>query len=232
MRILLPPFRPVSLLTLVLLLHPSAAVAQGTEPAHAVGHDSLLFRNEHLMDWTGDGQAERMVLEGIGADWLSARIRFRILSPQDSLLYADDWTALFYFHYSRTDPFRLSPDGREAAVRERTDPFFDPGAFGHGETWGYGRITEQDMAEAIGWDLREQYWRNRYGHPRTAHLSFPEYRQRQEELGPIPARARIDEVIREVKGRPSFEYYAGGEVRYVIAYCPSEGRFIRIASCC
>jgi hypothetical protein len=39
-------------------------------------------------------------------------------------------------------------------------------------------------------------------------------------------------LVAELAQRPSFTYYAGGEVVYTIAWSDRERRFIRIQACC
>ena len=48
----------------------------------------------------------------------------------------------------------------------------------------------------------------------------------------VPQPVKVASVITEVKGQLSFKFYAGDEVHYVIVFCPSEGCFVRILSCC
>jgi hypothetical protein len=39
-------------------------------------------------------------------------------------------------------------------------------------------------------------------------------------------------VLAEVRTRPSFMYYAGGEATYAIAWSDRESAFVRTHSCC
>jgi hypothetical protein len=191
---------------------------------------SVRSRYSRAEDLTGDGRAERLVLTAEGPNHDSLDIRLEIRSPDDSLLYASTWDSRFYFQY---DDRRAMTDSAAALkVRTQLNRVLVDTAFRVGP-----RGTASDtvrlamMRDAIRYDIATNQLRAEHGLapgeplPPAAHDSVNVLARA------VPA-ARIAALVAELENRKSFQYFAGGEVTYAIAWSDQERRFVTIFSCC
>ena len=44
--------------------------------------------------------------------------------------------------------------------------------------------------------------------------------------------ARVESLVAELRDRPTFRYFAGGEATYAIAWSEEERRFVTVWACC
>lgn len=181
-------------------------------------------------DLTGDGRAERFVLTAEGPSYDSLDVRLEVRSPEDSLLYASTWESRFYFQYD--DRSAMTDSAAALKVRTHLNRVLADSAFatgGRGITSDTIRLVM--MRDAIRYDIATHQWRTQHGLasgaplPPTAHDSI-------NVLARAVPTARIASLVSELEARKSFQYFAGGEVTYAIAWSDQERRFVTIFSCC
>ena len=196
----------------------------------AAASDSISIANERLEDLTGDGTPEKIALTARGARMDSLRVRLEIRSPGDSVLYASSWDSHFYFQY--VERGSVSDAAADSIVRRHLDAVLADTAFRTVPT-GPARdtIPAMMMRDAIRYDIATHRMRVAHGLqpgaelPRAAHDSV-------NMLAAAVSRADIDTLFRELRGRKSFTWFAGGEVTYSIAWSDREQRFVTVFSCC
>jgi hypothetical protein len=199
--------------------------------------DSLTtpIRIEHgaTRDLTGDGVPERLSVRATGSQLDSLDIRLDIRDGKTNApLYVAAWRSADYFKYESSG---AKPDSaaRERITRRNLARVLNDSAFvGPRMTLPNGK-TETVDAEAVRYHLAELAWRRAHGIPDTA----PTPREAEVQLGQQTmvsdsAKAHAAAIAAEVRGRPSFTYYQGGELTYTIAWSDREHAFVRIFSCC
>jgi hypothetical protein len=198
---------------------------EGTEAGAPVAQHKQL-----LQDMTGDGRPERFVVSANGPRYDSLTVKLEIRSPDDSLLYSASWPSASYFKYE--DRATFDDSVAELTVRAHVDRLLADSAFGIGPRIGRGIDGRPaDDLDAIRFDLAEERWRRAHHLPLGAPFPPGWWDGVHSVAGEIPI-ARIRLLANELRTRPSFRYYAGGEETYVIAWSSVEKRFVRIFACC
>lgn len=195
----------------------------------AGGAQAPFFEDERRVDLLGDSSPERVAVHAIGTRSDSLRVRLAIYSAADSLLYLDAWDSSFYFRYdliegkADTTVQRIVRGHLTELLR---DGAFAPPPFPDGTAQPTGRMPDP---EAVRYHIAEYSWRSSSGVPDTVPLP-PEA---NDAIGQyVVPESDVAVLIVELARRPSFTYYAGGEVTYTVAWSDRERRFIRTQSCC
>jgi hypothetical protein len=185
-------------------------------------------------DLTGDGVPERLVVSARGARFDSLAIELQILDGRaGSRLYLARWSSRDYFKYDTPDAGPDSAAAIERITRRHIDRLLSDSAFVTPTiTLPDGRAETVDTS-VVRYHLLELDWRRTHGLADT----MPIPREAEEQLGRERAssaeeRARAAAVATELRSRPTFTYYEGGELTYTIAWSDLEHAFIRIFSCC
>ena len=189
------------------------------------------YRRERDVNLTADGRGETVVVTARGPAYDSLDIMLTIHGPDGDTLWHEAWPSLLYFKYdvregkADSTVMRIVSDHVEQLLAR--DRFNMQG--------GLPAVLQQAgdpdaiMREAIHYHLAELDWRRRAGLPAAAATppdGFSEISTDQ------VASDRVDAVLAEVRTRPSFMYYAGGEATYAIAWSDRENAFVRTHSCC
>lgn len=192
--------------------------------------DSINIAKERSEDLTGDGVPEKLTLTARGSRMDSLRVQLQIRSPGDSVLYTSSWDSHFYFQY--VERAGLSDGAADSIVRRHLDAVLADTAFRTVATGsGTDTIPAMMMRDAIRYDIATHRLRTSHGLapgaevPAAAHDSI-------NMLAAAVSRADIDTLFRELRGRKSFTFFAGGEVTYSIAWSDREQRFVTVFSCC
>ena len=85
------------------------------------------------------------------------------------------------------------------------------------------------MEDAIRYDLKEYAVRQKNSLPASAPLT-PSLHAQVEST--TVSNAAIDSLVKELDTAPTFRYFAGGEVTYIVAWSEVKKRFVRIFACC
>ena len=196
----------------------------------ATTSNPINIAKERAEDLTGDGAPEKISLTARGARMDTLRVHLEIRSPGDSVLYASSWDSHFYFQY--VERAGLSDAAADSIVRRHLDAVLADTAFRTVETGtATDTIPAMMMRDAIRYDIATHRMRVAHGLqpgaelPRAAHDSV-------NMLAAAVSRADIDTLFRELRGRKSFTWFAGGEVTYSIAWSDREQRFVTVFSCC
>ncbi|HUF28694.1 MAG TPA: hypothetical protein VMM18_17065 [Gemmatimonadaceae bacterium] len=213
------------------------ACVPGAEPAGEDGRngpdqaaaDSIRIRHALERDLTGDGIPERLEVLATGPAYDSLDIRLTIRSLTDTLLYAARWRSALYFVYD--DRTRIRDSVIAERVREHLSDVLAANAFHRGPPvlWQSERERNREVRESIRYSVAEDIWRERHGVPvgdTLPHQALAEIAAMQ------PPNERVDALVRELRDRPAFAYFAGGEATYHIAWSPSERKFHVLFSCC
>jgi hypothetical protein len=207
--------------------------ADATDSAGTAGGavaDSINIVKERLEDLTGDGVNEKIVLTARGPKMDSLRVRLEIRGSGDSVHYVSSWTSQFYFQY--LDRPTMTDAAADSTVRRRLDAVLADSAFRTGVRGSAAdTIQATMMRDAIRYDIATTQLRVAHGLPLDVELP-PSAHDSINTLASAVAKARIDALYDELKGKKSFTYFAGGEVTYSIAWSDRERRFVTIFSCC
>ena len=192
--------------------------------------EPISIAKQRSEDLTGDGNAEKLTLTARGARMDSLPVRLEIRSPGDSLLYASSWDSHYYFQY--VERAELSDAAADSIVRHHLDVVLADTAFRTVPTATTAdTIGPSMMRDAIRYDIAAHRWRVSHGLQAAAEIP-PAARDTINTLASAVSRADIETLFRELRGRKSFTYFAGGEVTYSIAWSDREQRFVTIFSCC
>ncbi len=217
----------------------SSAATGGAPPpteTAAARSSSAPIRIEHstTRDLTGDGVPERFHVRATGSRYDSLNVRLEIRDGKSSVpLYVASWNTIAYFRY---EPAGAPPDSaaaRERITRRNLARLLSDSAFVAPRlTMANGKTESVDRA-TVEYHLAELAWRRTHGLADTA--ATP--READEALGkagpPSAAlRAEADSVVQELRSRPSFTWFQGGELTYTIAWSDRQHTFVRAFSCC
>lgn len=192
----------------------------------------ITIRRTREVDLTGDRRPERFVVLATGNRYDSLEVTLEIRSPEDSLLYIDSWDSGLYFQYD--DRAQLTDSVVEQRVRAQVDSLLGNTSFrpGGDELTTDERMNREGMREAIRDDVAEAMWRRANQIPIDS--STPPAAE-----GAIDAiardsvsDARLESLVAELRDRPTFRYFAGGEANYAIAWSEEERRFVTVWACC
>lgn len=198
----------------------------------AVTGDAITIRRSREVDLTGDRQPERFLVLATGPRYDSLEVTLEIRSSGDSLLYTTSWESSFYFHYD--DRSQLTDSVVEHRVRAQIDSLLANSAFqpaGRGLTTDE-RINREEMRDAIRYDIAEDRWRTANGIPADSSTPPQAWDAIQRIARDSVSEAQIESLVAELRDRPTFRYFAGGEATYAIAWSDEERRFVTVWSCC
>lgn len=198
-----------------------------SDSAPAAG-DTIRIAHERARDLTGDGVPERIAVQALGPAYDSLDVRLTI-SGNDRVLHAARWnTGLYFFFEDRT---HLTDSAVEARVREHLAALVTDSLSQRGPAvqWWSERQRTREMRASIRHSVAESMWRESHGVP----VSDPLPREAYAGIAAIqPPEPRVDSLVRELRDRPVYSYYAGGEANYYIAWSDREQRFHMVYSCC
>ncbi|HJR67600.1 MAG TPA: hypothetical protein VJ802_14310 [Gemmatimonadaceae bacterium] len=198
----------------------------------AVGGPAITIRRTRDVDLTGDRRAERFVVLATGSRYDSLDVTLEIRSPEDSLLYTDSWDSWLYFE--NDDRSLLTDSVVEHRVRAQIDSILGSTSFRPGgiELTTDERLNREGMRDAIREDVAEEMWRQANRIPIDSstppHAGEAIYAMARDSVSD----ARVESLVAELRDRPTFRYFAGGEATYAIAWSEEERRFVTIWACC
>ena len=194
--------------------------------------DAITIRRTREVDLTGDRRPERFLVLATGPRYDSLEVTLEIRSPEDSLLYTTSWESSFYFHYD--DRAELTDSVVEQRVRSQIDSLLSSSAFqpaGRGLTTDE-RLNRETMRDAIRYDIAEERWRIANGIPADSSTPPQAYDAINGIAQDSVSEAQIESLVAELRDRPTFRYFAGGEATYAIAWSDEERRFVTVWACC
>jgi hypothetical protein len=209
------------------------ATPQAAPPAAPVTTAPNTIERTASHDLTGDGAPERLVLRATGprADSLAVVLEIRD-GRNGALLHRARWSSREYFKYLPAVA-RSDSAARDELVQRRLDRILADSAFVAPRTRLPGGRTETVDTATVRYALLELDWRRAHG----IADSMPTPSAAETELGrqttTSPAlRARTLAVAGELRGRPTFTLFQGGELTNTIAWSDREHAFVRVFSCC
>ena len=210
-----------------------AAVARGrwtnpclrvTEDAAAVGRDTVCFRDERSWDAAGDGHPFTIAVEGRGPRPDSMNVVLRI-TRGDTVFHRAIFNTVMYGRYD--DRPVAADSARRRTERQLgrllADSAFRPTA----ELLGAGD-RDRALRDVVAFDVSVADERRRRRLGPTARL--PE--SVAQSPRPTTDTARVRALAVELRDRPAFRYFTGGEATYAVAWSPTERRFVVVHSCC
>ena len=155
-----------------------------------------------------------------------------IRSPEDSLLYVDSWDSGLYFQYD--DRSQLTDSAVEHRVRAQIDSLLGNAAFrpGGDELTTDERMNREGMRDAIRDDVAEEMWRQANRIPIDSSTPPSAAAAIDTIAHDRVSDARVESLVAELRDRPTFRYFAGGEANYAIAWSEEERRFVTVWACC
>jgi hypothetical protein len=194
--------------------------------------DTITIRRTREVDLTGDRRPERFLVVATGSRYDSLEVTLEIRSPEDSLLYMDSWDSGFYFRSD--DPSQLTDSVIEQRVRAQIDSLLGSASFRPGGTQitTDERMNREGMRDAIRYDVAEEMWRRANRIPIDSSTPPTALDAVNQMARDSVSDARIESLVAELRDRPTFRYFAGGEVTYGIAWSDEERRFVTVWSCC
>lgn len=218
-------------LLIVLIAACGRDAGDGAADTLATG-DAITIRRSREVDLTGDRRPERFLVLATGPRFDSLEVTVEIRSPEDSLLYTTSWESSFYFHYD--DRSQLTDSVVEQRVRAQIDSLLANSAFqpaGRGLTTDE-RMNREEMRDAIRYDIAEERWRAANGVPADSSTPPQAYDAINRIAQDSVSEAQIESLVAELRDRPTFRYFAGGEATYAIAWSDEERRFVTVWACC
>jgi hypothetical protein len=193
---------------------------------------AITIRRTREVDLTGDRRPERFLVLASGQRYDSLEVTLEIRSPEDSLLYTDSWDSGFYFHDD--DITQLTDSVVEHRVRAQIDSILGSGSFrpGGSELTTDERINRDGMRDAIRSDVAEAMWRRANQVPIDSSTPPTALDAIEAFARDSMSDARVESLVAELRDRPTFRYFAGGEATYAIAWSEEERRFVTVWSCC
>lgn len=196
----------------------------------AAAGEPVALRRTRQVDLTGDRRPERLVVVATGARYDSLAITLEIRSPEDSLLYADSWESSVYFQ--NDDRSRLADSAVEQRVRAQIDSVLGNNSFRPAgtELTPDERMNREGMRDAIRFDIAEEMWRRANGVPVDSSTPPTAMEAIEAIARDSVSDARVESLVAELRDRPTFRYFAGGEATYAIAWSEEERRFVTVWS--
>lgn len=183
-------------------------------------------------DLTGDGSPEQLVVAARGARWDSLDITLTVRTSDADTLLHEQWNSQLYFVY---EPAAGKPDSAVARiVRDHVLALLSPEKFSAagypaGLRHGDEQMRTAMMREAVAYHLAELDWRRAHGLQPWQPLPPGAYDDvRTTDI----TDARLGAVLAEVRERPMFMHFGGGEATYAWAWSDREAALIRTFSCC
>jgi hypothetical protein len=192
----------------------------------------ISIRRTREVDLTGDRRPERFIVLATGQRYDSLDVALEIRSPEDSLLYTDSWDSGLYFRYD--DRSQLTDSAVAQRVRAQIDSLLGSNSFRPGgiELTTDERVNREGMRDAIRYDLAEEMWRRANRIPIDSSTPPTALDAVEAFARDSVSDARVESLVAELRERPTFRYFAGGEATYAIAWSQEEGRFVTVAACC
>ena len=190
--------------------------------------DTLSIAHEASRDLTGDGVLERITVVARGPAYDSMDVRLAI-SGRGQVLHAAEWSTGLYFFYE--DRALLADSVVETRVREHLADLVTDGLSESGPPvqWWSERERTREMRASIRHSVAESMWRESHRVP----VSEPLPREAYAGIAALqPPEARVDSLVKELRDKPVYSYYAGGEANYYIAWSDREQQFHVVYSCC
>jgi hypothetical protein len=203
----------------------TVAAAVPADTGAAAGAPPIVVDHERSADLTGDGRPERVVVHAGGTRWDSLQVHTAIVDSTGRELYVHDWTSDRYFKYA-TPAQRSDTADRREVERQLAKLVSDAALKALQGVDSRGRLVNVDT-NAIRYHLSEMALAERRdpslaaGRPPLA-ATDPES---------VPT-ALVTRTAQEVRGQPSYTYFAGGEETYTLRWSPTLERFVRVAACC
>jgi hypothetical protein len=191
---------------------------------------SVDLRRERRIDLTGDGREEMVTVTARGARYDSLEIALAVIGAQRDTLWLERWPSLLYFKYQPIE--ELDDSAVVRIVRSHVDSLIADDRFttaGPPPRLSQGTGALDMSREAVRYHLAELDWRGMADLTPADELP-PEAHHRIDAQRVAPERVTV--VIDELRPRPSFWYFAGGEATYAIAWSEREHAFVRIFACC
>ena len=215
---------------LALLLMVAACSPAGDDASDAArtAGDTIRIAHERARDLTGDGVPERIAVQAVGPAYDSLDVRLTI-SGGNRVLHAARWNTALYFFFE--DPAHLTDSVVETRVREHLAALVTDSLSQRGPPvqWWSERERTREVRASIRHSVAESMWRESHGVP----VSDPLPREAYAGIAALQApMSRVDSLVRELRDRPVYSYYAGGEATYYIAWSDREQRFHMVYSCC
>jgi hypothetical protein len=194
--------------------------------------DAVSIRRTRAVDLTGDRRPERFVVIATGPRYDSLDVTLEIRSPEDSVLYADSWDSGLYFHSD--DRSQLTDSAVEHRVRAQIDSVLGSASFrpGGSALTTDERVNREGMRDAIRYDVGEEMWRRANRIPIDSSTPPSALDAVNQLARDSVSDARVESLVAELRDRPTFRYFAGGEATYVIAWSDEERRFVTVWACC
>jgi hypothetical protein len=224
--------RSLTACALAVLLAACDRAADGPGADTAAAGEPITIRREREVDLTGDRRPERFLVVATGTRYDSLDVTLEIRSPEDSLLYTDTWDSGFYFHYD--DRSQLTDSAVEHRVRAQIDSLLGSTAFrpsGAALTTDE-RMNEEGMRDAIRYDIAEEMWRRANRIPIDSSTPPAAATAVDQLARDSVSDTQVESLVAELRDRPTFRYFAGGEATYAIAWSDEERRFVTVWSCC
>ncbi len=198
----------------------------------AAAGPGITIRRAREVDLSGDRRPERFIVLATGNRYDSLEVTLEIRSPEDSILYVDSWDSGLYFE--NDDRSQLTDSAVEHRVRAQIDSLLGNAAFrpGGDELTSDERMSREGMRDAIRDDVAEEMWRQEHripvdsSTPSTAGAAIDTIAHAR------VSDARVESLVAELRDRPTFRYFAGGEANYAIAWSEEERRFVTVWACC
>jgi hypothetical protein len=189
------------------------------------GAPPIVVDHERSVDLTGDGRPERVVVHARGTRWDSLQVHTAIVDSTGRELYVHDWISLRYFQYSTPEQRSDTGDQREVE-RQLARLISDSALRAVRGVDPHGRLVDVDT-NAIRYHLAETAQAER----RDPSLGVGRPPLAATDPASVPT-ALVTRTAAELRGQPSYTYFAGGEETYTIRWSPTLGRFVRVAACC
>lgn len=196
----------------------------------AAGGPAITIRRTRELDLTGDRRPERFVVLATGPRYDSLDVTLEIRSPEDSLLYTDSWDSGMYFRYD--DRSQLTDSAVEQRVRAQIDSLLGDNSFrpGGSELTRNERMNREGMHDAIRYDIAEEMWRRANQIPIDSSTPPTALDAIEAFARDSVSDARVESLVAELRDRPTFRYFAGGEATYAIAWSEEERRFVTVGA--
>lgn len=193
---------------------------------------AIAIRRTRDVDLTGDRRPERFVVLATGTRYDSLDVTLEIRSPEDSLLYTDSWDSWLYFE--NDDRSLLTDSVVEHRVRAQIDSVLGSASFrpGGSELTTDERLNRDGMRDAIRQDVAEAMWRRANRIPIDSSTPATASEAIHAISRDSVSDARVESLVAELRDKPTFRYFAGGEATYAIAWSEEERRFVTTWACC
>jgi hypothetical protein len=93
-------------------------------------------------------------------------------------------------------------------------------------------MNREGMRDAIRSDVAEAMWRRANGIPIDSSTPAAALEVIDAIARDSVSDARVESLVAELRDRPTFRYFVGGEETYAIAWSEEERRFVTVAACC